>query len=267
MKRTRVELAFFMQAVDPSRNSQEDMARLEMQQHTKKSDLSTEDVNNFIEAHSDALARILFIYAKLNAGIKYVQGMNEILAVLYYCFWRFGNEAIISTEYLESDVFFCFSNLMSEIKDGFMRDLDKERNGIDGKCKTMLSILKSVDYQVWVKLEQERVNPQFYALRWLMLLMCQEFDMANCVRLWDTLFADPHRYEFLNYVCVAIIIEVREEILEGDFAACMENLQAQTKRVNDVQELLNHAQEVRETHEALEQEFEELEADHGGVEQ
>ena len=105
-----------------------------------------------------------------------------------------------------------------------MRDLDKEKNGIDGKCKAMLSILKSVDYEVWVKLEQERVNPQFYALRWLMLLMCQEFDMANCVRLWDTLFADPNRYEFLNYVCVAIIIEVRDEILEGDFAACMENL-------------------------------------------
>ena len=85
--------------------------------------------------------------------------MNEILAVLYYCFWRFGNEAIISTEYLESDVFFCFSNLMSEIKDGFMRDLDKEKNGIDGKCRAMLSILKSVDYMVWEKLEQERVNP------------------------------------------------------------------------------------------------------------
>ena len=85
--------------------------------------------------------------------------MNEILAVLYHCFWKFGNEAIISTEYLESDLFFCFSNLMSEIKDGFMRDLDKEKNGIDGKCRAMLLILKSVDYMVWEKLEYERVNP------------------------------------------------------------------------------------------------------------
>ena len=134
VKRTRVELAFFMQAIDPNRNSAEDMDRLEMQQHTKKSDLSADDVKNFIEAHSDALARILFIYARLNQGIRYVQGMNEILAVIYYCFWKFGNEAIISTEYLESDVFFCFSNLMSEIKDGFLRDLDREENGIDGKC-------------------------------------------------------------------------------------------------------------------------------------
>ena len=142
-----------MQAVDPNRNSAEDMDRLERQQHTKKSDLSSEDVNNFIEAHSDALARILFIYARLNAGIKYVQGMNEILAVIYYCFWKFGNEAIISTEYLESDVFFCFSNLMSELQDGFLRDLDKEKNGIDGKCKRLVGMIKLVDPPVWEKLE------------------------------------------------------------------------------------------------------------------
>ena len=87
-----------------------------------------------------------------------------------------------------------------------MRDLDKEQNGIDGKCRAMLKILKSVDLALWEKLEDERVNPQFYALRWLMLLMCQEFDMANCVRLWDSLFSDKKRYEFLNYVCVAIIL-------------------------------------------------------------
>ena len=106
----------------------------------------------YIESHSDALARILFIYAPLNKGIKYVQGMNEILAVIYYCFWKFGNEAIISTEYLESDVFFCFSNLMSEIKDGFMRDLDKEKNGIDGKCRQLLHVLRLVDKDVYEKL-------------------------------------------------------------------------------------------------------------------
>ena len=91
------------------------MLRLEKQQHTKKCDLNRDDIMNYIESHSDALARVLFIYAQLNKGIKYVQGMNEILAVLYYCFWKFGNEAVISTEYLESDLFFCFSNLMSEI--------------------------------------------------------------------------------------------------------------------------------------------------------
>jgi hypothetical protein len=50
--------------------------------------------------------------------------MNEVLAVLYYCFWSFGDESVISSKYLESDLFFCFNNLMIEIRDGFIRDMD-----------------------------------------------------------------------------------------------------------------------------------------------
>lgn len=42
--------------------------------------------NENIEKHADVMSRILFIYAKLNPGVRYVQGMNEILAPIYYCF-------------------------------------------------------------------------------------------------------------------------------------------------------------------------------------
>lgn len=38
------------------------------------------------EAHWEVVERILFIYAKLNPGQSYVQGMNEILGPLYYTF-------------------------------------------------------------------------------------------------------------------------------------------------------------------------------------
>ena len=71
-----------------------------------------------------------------------------------------------------------------------------------------------------------------------MLLMCQEFDMPNCIRLWDTLFADPERFDFLNYVCMAVVLGVADIIARGDFAVCMETLQASTKSINDVPELL-----------------------------
>jgi hypothetical protein len=59
--------------------------------------------------------------------------MNEVLAVLYYCFWVCGDESVIDNKYLESDLFFCFNNLMIEIRDGFLRELDKEKNGISGR--------------------------------------------------------------------------------------------------------------------------------------
>ena len=53
-----------------------------------------------------------------------------------------------------------------------MRDLDKEKSGINGKCKDFENVVRLVDPRVYNKLKSERVNPQFYALRWLMLLMC-----------------------------------------------------------------------------------------------
>ena len=36
------------------------------------------------EAHWEVVERILFIYAKLNPGQSYVQGMNEIIGPIYY---------------------------------------------------------------------------------------------------------------------------------------------------------------------------------------
>lgn len=46
------------------------------------------DKQNYIETHADVLLRMLFVFGKLNKGIGYVQGMNEIIAVLYYCFFQ-----------------------------------------------------------------------------------------------------------------------------------------------------------------------------------
>lgn len=128
-----------------------------MQASTKKSDLSHDDVASYIESHADCLARVLFIYANLNIGIRYVQGMNEVIAILYYCFWKFGSDSVTSTQYMESDLFFCFSNLMSEIKDGFLRDLDKEESGIQGKCFAIEEIVRVIDPKVYNKLKRENV--------------------------------------------------------------------------------------------------------------
>lgn len=74
-----------------------------------------------------------------------------------------------------------------------------------------------------------------------MLLMCQEFDMANCVRLWDTLFADEQRFDFINFVCAAVVVDIRDLIIEGDFAQCMESLQGQAKQIMDVPVLIGKA--------------------------
>ena len=146
-------MSFFYKAVDTNKNVN-NLDILMRQAECKRSELTLEDKQRFFVTHADVLARVLFIYAKLNPGVKYVQGMNEVLAVLYYCFWSFGDESIISNSYLESDLFFCFNNLMIEIRDGFLRELDREKSGISGKVKTYSNILREVDEAVYNNLEK-----------------------------------------------------------------------------------------------------------------
>src|SRR4051812_21811478 len=86
------------------------------------------------EAHWEVVERILFLYYKLNPGVKYVQvcstilcvcfttvtyqGMNEILGPLYYVLA--SDSDIEWAAYAEADTFYCFQNLISEVKDHFI---------------------------------------------------------------------------------------------------------------------------------------------------
>jgi TBC1 domain family member 13 len=76
------------------------------------------------------MSRILFLYARLNPGVMYVQGMNEILATLYFVSYDANPQ---HDEFFESDLFFCFTKIMSDLRDGFIRTMDQEETGINGK--------------------------------------------------------------------------------------------------------------------------------------
>ena len=77
-----------------------------------------------------------------------------------------------------------------------------------------------------------------------MLLLCQEFNMVESIRLWDTLLSDPDRFNFTNFTCVAMVSFVRDDIIDGDFACCMENLQKSSTKIKDVRDLLDKANDV-----------------------
>lgn len=53
------------------------------------------------------------------------------------------------------------------------------------------------------------MNPQFYGFRWITLLLSQEFDLPEVIQLWDCLFSDENRFQFLLYCCCAMISYVK----------------------------------------------------------
>ncbi|KAJ8737002.1 hypothetical protein PYW07_000273 [Mythimna separata] len=175
------------------------------------------------EAHWEVVERMLFLYAKLNPGQGYVQGMNEIIGPIYHTFACDPN--IEYRRYAEADCFFCFTNLMAEIRDFYIRTLDESSSGINNVMVKLSECLKKNDPMIWNLLEVQELRPQYYSFRWLTLLLSQEFSLPDLERIWDTLFADAKRFDFLICICCAMMYLIRHEILHGDFASNVKLLQ------------------------------------------
>ncbi|CAG0883784.1 unnamed protein product [Cyprideis torosa] len=192
------------------------------------------------EAHWEVVERILFIYAKLNPGQGYVQGMNEIIGPIYYTLAT--DPDVAWREHAESDTFFCFTQLMSEIRDFFIKSLDRTSVGILGLIHRLDTLLKNTDMALWSRLNEQELKPQFYSFRWLTLLLSQEFSLPDVIRIWDSLFADEARFQFLIDVCLAMLILVKEQLMEGDFSHNMKLLQ--NYPCTDVFTILSKAMEL-----------------------
>ncbi|KAK9834207.1 hypothetical protein WJX81_008458 [Elliptochloris bilobata] len=193
--------------------------------------------------HRAEMKRCLFVFAKLNPGLRYVQGMNELLAPLYYHFRT--DPAPGAAAHAEADAFYCFMDLLAEFRDHFCQQLDNSAVGIRATLTRLSEQLCRADEQLWQHLvERNKVNPQFYAFRWITLLLTQEFPFPDAVRLWDTLFADSGgRTDCLLRVCTAMLLNVREELLQGDFAHNLKLLQRYPSV--DVHTVLHRAEQLR----------------------
>ncbi|KAL6006294.1 hypothetical protein ACLOJK_040340 [Asimina triloba] len=185
------------------------------------------------------MRNILLLFAKLNPAIRYVQGMNEVLAPLYYVFSTDPDEQNApEPSNAEADSFGCFVLLLSDSVDHFCQQLDNSSVGILSTLARLVELVKENDEELWqhleivgksnftkvtlkanlkssimwqitsenqgletskltaakgmqFKFEGILVNPQFYAFRWITLLLTQEFDMYNIMRIWDSLLSNP----------------------------------------------------------------------------
>lgn len=94
-----------------------------------------------------ALQRALFLFAKLNPGLRYIQGMNELLAPLYFTFATDPDPA--TARHAEADAFFCFVELLSEFMDHFCAQLDNSSSGIRATIGRLSAALRLHDHALW----------------------------------------------------------------------------------------------------------------------
>lgn len=171
-----------------------------------------------------ALERILFVWSKYNKGVRYVQGMNEIVGILYYVLANDQNEEW--AVWAEADTYWLFHVLLAEMSDVFVAGLDDHDTGIQGRINAMQALLARHDPEVKEHLDEVGIEVSFYAIRWWTTLLSREFLLPDTIRLWDSMFASTHKDNFLRYVCVIMVMTMRDRLLMGDFSTCLKLLHA-----------------------------------------
>ena len=220
INRTYSQFSFFFQPISKDKvyTPEEVQALLKKRQDCDISNIDELYKINAIETHADVLGRILFIYATFNPDLSYNQGMNEILAPIYYCF---SSDKIFTgetEEEIEADAFWAFFNLMKEIRNSWDHSDPK---GTFFKNSLLEQMLKIVDKELSDTLEENGVKFEYFAYTWFIRLFSQEFEFLDVLKLWDLVFSTKNRFDYVFYTALAYLQHRRGEIIGNDMAGIM----------------------------------------------
>ena len=182
----------------------------------------------------DTLRRILFFYAKEHQDINYVQGMNEIIAIIFYIFSKDDNP-FYTKNYMESDSYYTFGKLMDEIKDIFkMENIEYSQLYIKEIIDEIKKILKKVDYKLSNYFDEIGLEIDNFVMRWILVLFAQEFTIDVAVNFWDRLFTQKNKIKFICYISAAIIEKNNDIIMKLDASEIMEWAQELQNKMNEI---------------------------------
>ena len=181
----------------------------------------------------DTLRRILFLYANEHSDVHYIQGMNEIIAIIFYIFSKDDNPFI--EKYKESDSYFIFEKLMEEIKDIFiMENINYSQLFIKEQIEQIKKILKKIDLELINYFEDIGVEIDNFVMRWLLVLFAQEFTMDVAVNFYDRVFTQKNKIKFICYISAAIIEKNRNTLIKLDNGGIMEWAQELQNKMNEI---------------------------------
>ncbi|RCI17246.1 hypothetical protein L249_2143 [Ophiocordyceps polyrhachis-furcata BCC 54312] len=244
-------------AVDPLTDDPESPWNTVRQDETMRKEIQQDvqrlpDEANYHQDHVQALIiNILFVYCKVNPSRGgYRQGMHELLAPIVHVVEldavdRVAAEAdgssldasmlvVIDSSYIEHDAYMLFSRLMEHALVFYeLRDVSTPSKSCDGAPEQRSTIvdksrfihevcLRSVDDELATHLVDMEVLPQIFLIRWVRLLFSREFPLDQVLFLWDIIFAVDPCLQLIDFICCAMLLRIRWQLLEADYAVCLQ---------------------------------------------
>ncbi|CAB3239542.1 unnamed protein product, partial [Arctia plantaginis] len=192
------------------------------------------------EVH-DMMVRVLFFWARSHSNVGYRQGMHEILAPLLFELHADRTFApkdlgeklqyILKEDCLEHDSFMLFTAIMKGLEKFYTTG-----DVVPSSCGTLptakvthnpnevIRYLDNVREEFLVPLDLElathlfecNISMELFGIRWLRLLFGREFPRSEIPNLWGFLFSDGPMLPNLHFVIVAMLISMRNTLLDPD---------------------------------------------------
>ncbi|KAG9123441.1 hypothetical protein FRC07_014943 [Ceratobasidium sp. 392] len=84
--------------------------------------------------------------------------------------------------------------------------------------------LKVCDPALATRLDELGIEPQMYGIRWLRLLFTREFSWRDALVLWDALFAADSSLQLAPWICVAMLMRIRNLLIPADYTTALTNV-------------------------------------------
>jgi len=181
---------------DVKKNIKHQMARY----YSKDTFFQEESVQNKIQ-------NVLCAYLNYNTAFEYSQGTMAMLAPFVYTLKK------------EPEIFWSCEALMKKLEHHFAED------SITDKLSRFIMYLRSLYPALFNYFEEQELSPNDWAPSWLQYLLARELPLECTLRLWDTYFAGPEGLDLHIYVCIAILANCSEELMELEISELKSFLQ------------------------------------------
>ncbi|VDK75922.1 unnamed protein product [Litomosoides sigmodontis] len=175
----------------------EDYYRMKLQWKT----ISKDQENRFSE------------FAARKALIGYVQGMSDFLSPLLVVLQN------------EVHAFWAFVGLLNRVHKNFELD----QSSIKKQLMDLRDLLMVVNPKLANYLESHNSDDMYFCFRWVLVVFKREFCFDDIMRLWEVLWTDLPCSNFHLLVCVAILDQQMNFIIENKFG-----LTEILKHINDL---------------------------------
>ncbi|OHT14172.1 TBC1 domain protein [Tritrichomonas foetus] len=176
--------------------------------------------------HMRRIERILYIFAKLNRTLSYMQGFNEIVTVLYYVSTEALNFFYGNFLEIETFVFYTFQRIISSTELNELFTTQDHSSLIHKKLGQLMNTISRHFPEASHIINKMNIHPLQFCYRRLNLLFAQDQDIPNLMIVWDAIFAHFNELVEFEFYLILAHVKLVEPLIDGeDYSQTMIALQ------------------------------------------